>query len=162
MLGWDPVPRMLSRGLLLSKRDLVAGRGVSKMTNQNISRHIQYIKLQSVSCLIGNKCKCLVMPGLGAMKNTSGWLAFLPTICSRNERRECVLVSAPEEGDSGGRGSGSRNRRGGGEGRCWRVISGQSVPLLMGTSRFCISAWSFAPLPRNATHRGRARAHRSC
>lgn len=32
-----------------------------------------------------------------------------------------------------------------GEGWCWRAISGQSFPLLMGTSRFCISAQPFAP-----------------
>lgn len=82
MLEWDPVLQMLSRGLLLTKRDLVAGGGVHEVTNQTISRHIQYIKLQSVSRLIGNKCKCLVMRGLGAMKKTSGWLVFLPTICS--------------------------------------------------------------------------------
>lgn len=135
MLGWNLVLWMLSRGLLLTKRDLVAWGGVSKVTNQNISRHIQYIKLQSVSPLIGNKCKCLVMPGLGAMKNTSGWLVFLPTICCQNERGECMRVCAPEEGDSGKRGSGSRNG-GGGRGLLERgrsVLEGSFWPELFPT-----------------------------
>ena len=34
----------------------------SEIPKRNISSHIQCIKLQSVSPLIGNKCKCLVMP----------------------------------------------------------------------------------------------------
>jgi len=106
MPGWDRVLQLHSRGLPLTKRDSFAGGAVSKVTNRNISRHIQYIKPQSVSPLIGNKCKCLVMAGLGAMKNTSGWLVFLPTICSRNQRRECMRACAPEEGGSGRRRSG--------------------------------------------------------
>lgn len=123
--------------------------GVSKVTNENISRHIQYIKLQSVSPLIGNKCKCLVMPGLGAMKNTSGWLVFLPTICSQNQRRECICACAhlrkATAGEEGvGAGAEEEDFRSG-EGQCWRVISGQSFSLLMRTSRFCFSAQSFAP-----------------
>lgn len=63
---------------------------VSKVTKRNTPRRVQSIKLQSVSPLIGNKCKCLVMPGLGAMKSTSGWLALLPAICGATGRRAPV------------------------------------------------------------------------
>lgn len=158
---------MLSRGLLLTKRDSVAWGGVSKVTNQNISRHIQYIKLQSVSPLIGNKCKCLVMPGLGAMKNTSGWLVFLPTICCQNERGECMRVCAPEEGDSGRRGSRSRNGGGGGalleRGRS--VLEGNFWPELFPTQgdlQILHPCLVLCSPPGNAAGRGRARARRSC
>lgn len=75
----------------------------SEISKRNISNHIHCIKLQSVSPLIGNKCKCLVMPGWGAMNNTSVWLLFQS---SRGLQHLNHLWPVEEErqGEGGGRG----------------------------------------------------------